>query len=79
MVDLTEEREQHILLKHPEILPERFDGIARTLSEPDEVRRDARFPATYLFSRRVEHLWGGKFVVVAVVADPLPQVVNLRH
>ena len=61
-VELTEERETHIREKHPELLPQYRHHIDRTLADPDEVRRDTRFP----------DVKGGKFVVVVVVADPPP-------
>jgi len=71
-VELTDERQQHILSQHPDLLPEHFVHLAETLADPDEVRRDSRFPATRLFSRWFEDVKKGKFVVVAVVSDPLP-------
>jgi hypothetical protein len=73
MVELTDERRQHILSKHPDFLPKHFAQLAETLASPDEVRRDNRFPATHLFIRWFESVKGGKFVVVAVVSDPPPQ------
>jgi hypothetical protein len=72
-VELTEERRGHILLKHPDLLPEYLDQFVRTLADPDEVRRDPRFPATRLFSRWFENIKAGKFIVVAVVSDPPPE------
>jgi len=71
-VELTGERREHILLRHPDLLPEHFDEIAKTLKDPDDVRKDDRFPATQLFSRWCEHLKGGKWIVVAVISDPPP-------
>jgi hypothetical protein len=71
-VELTDERRQHILSKHPDVLPEHFDFLARTLADPDLVRRDGRFPSTRLFSRWFDELIGGKFLIAAVVTDRLP-------
>ncbi len=73
MVELTDERRQHILSKHPELLPAHFDRLAETLANPDQIRRDSRFPATRLFARWFENIKGGKMLVVAVVSDPLPE------
>jgi hypothetical protein len=75
-VELTDERQQHILDKHPDLLPEYVARIAATVSDPDEVRRDGRFSGTYLFARWFAEVNKGKFVVVAVVSDPTPAV---RH
>ena len=43
-VELTEERETHIRDKHPDLLPVHQDSLAQTLADPDEVRRNSRFP-----------------------------------
>jgi hypothetical protein len=48
--ELTEERETHIREKHLELLPQYRDQIDQTLADPDEVRKDARFPNSLLFS-----------------------------
>lgn len=50
-VELTDEREQHIRDKHPELLPVYRGHLIQTLTDPDEVRRDPRFPNSLLFSR----------------------------
>ena len=72
LAELTDERQRHIFLKYPDLLPESIDYVAETLAEPDEVRRDSRFPATRVFARWCERVKGGKFVVVVVVSDPAP-------
>jgi hypothetical protein len=59
-------------LKHPDLLPEYIDYVAETLAEPDEVRRDSRFPATRIFARWCVNVKGGKFVAVVVVIDLSP-------
>lgn len=48
----------------------RSGRIAETLSNPDQVRRSARFAGAKLFSRWYNDLWGGKHVVVVVVRKP---------
>ncbi len=73
-VELSEERERHIAVRHPELLPEHRGTLENTLAEPDEVRRDADYPNTRLFIRWFEHLLGGKNVVVAVVSAEVPEV-----
>jgi hypothetical protein len=71
-VELTDEREAHIRAKHPELLPQHRDHLIHTLADPDDVRRDTRFPNSLLFSHWFPDVKGGKFVVVVVVADPSP-------
>ena len=71
-VEFTDERERHIREKHPELLPQYREYLGHTLADPDEVRRDARFPNSLLFSHWFPDVKGGKFVVVVVVADPAP-------
>lgn len=71
-VELTDEREYHITLRHPDLLPEHRQCIKDTLILPDEIRRSPRFGNARLFSRWFEDLRGGKYVVVVVVSDPIP-------
>ncbi len=73
-VELTDERWQHILDKHPDLLPEYVAQMVTTLRDPDEVRRDERFPRTHLFSRWYAEVNKGKLVVVAVVSEPAPSL-----
>ncbi len=68
-VELTDERLAHIRAGHPELITEAVDRIARTLSDPDEIRTDPRFAGTHLISRWFDDLLGGKIMVVAVVVD----------
>ncbi len=71
-VELTDERREHIRLKHPDLLPEHFERLVQTLQDPDEIRRDRRFPTSRLFSRWFDEVKSGKFVVVVVISDPGP-------
>lgn len=75
-VELTDERECHITLRHPDLLPEHRRCISDTLALPDEIRSSPRFGNARLFSRWFEELRGGKYVVVVVVSDSIPLV---RH
>jgi hypothetical protein len=72
LVELTDEREQHIAKRHPDLLPDHLQRIADTLDCPDQIRRSARFTNARLFSRWFELLRGGKYVVVIVVSDAAP-------
>lgn len=74
-VELTDERSVHITRHHPELLPEHLEALSRTLADPDEMRRDERFPGTRAFSRWFDDVKGGKHVVVMVVSDAAP----VRH
>ena len=71
-VELTDEREYHITLCHPDLLPMYQQCIPDTLMLPDEVRRSSRIGNSRLFSRWFEWLRGGKYVVVVVVSSPIP-------
>jgi len=72
-VELTEERERHITERHPDLLPEHRERIAKTLAEPDQVRRSARFGSARLFSRWYTDVRRGKHVVVVVVSELGPR------
>ena len=71
-VELTEEREQHIAQRHPDLLPEYRDRIAETVGDPDQVRRSLRFGRAKLFSRWYADIRQGKHVVVVMVSEEEP-------
>ena len=75
-VELSEERERHITERHPDLLPEHRPRIAETLAAPDQVRTSARFSSARLFSRWYTDVRQGKYVVVVVVSERIPQA---RH
>ena len=68
-VELTSEREQHIVEHHPDLFPEHRELILNTLASPDEVRQSSRFGNARLFSRWYANLREGKHVVVIVVSE----------
>lgn len=72
-VELTNEREHHIALHHPDLLPMYRQYIPDTLVFPDEVRRSTHIRDARLFSRWFEWLRGGKYVVVVVVSNSTPR------
>jgi hypothetical protein len=65
-VELTDEREQHILEGHSDLLPQHLDLLRQTLLEPDTIHRSPRRFDTLLFSRWYDELYGGKHVLVVV-------------
>lgn len=71
-VELTDEREAHIVLTHPDLLPEYIAQVGQTLADPDQVRRSARMSAARLFCRWFEDVRHGKHVVVVVVSEAVP-------
>jgi len=71
-VELTEEREEHIRERHPDLLPKHRMSISEVLSDPDEVRASARMTGAHLFSRRFDNI--GKHVVIVVNSEA-----NGRH
>jgi len=69
-VELTEEREQHIRERHPDLLPAYRGQLRQTLADPDQVRRSARLANARLFSRWFDNIRGGKHLVVVVLSEP---------
>ncbi len=67
-VECSEARRRHIADRHPDSLPDGWEQIAETLSDPDQVRRSIRFANARLFSRWYDAL--GKHVIVVVVTEP---------
>ncbi|MDE0013327.1 MAG: hypothetical protein OXU36_19440 [Candidatus Poribacteria bacterium] len=68
-VELTDKREHHITLHHPDLLPRYRQCIPDTLILPDRVTQSSRIRNARLFSRWFDDLRGGKYVVVVVVSD----------
>ena len=68
-VELTYERERHIAERHPDLLPGHSDKLREAVTDPDQVRRSARFGGAKLFSRWFADLRTGNHVVVVVVSD----------
>lgn len=61
-IELTDEREHHITLRHPDLLPRYRQGIRDTLMLPDRVTQSSRVRNARLFSRWFDGLRGGKYV-----------------
>ncbi len=68
-VELSEEREKHILERHPDLPLNYREYISKTLADPDLVRRSARSVNTRLFSHWFGEMMGGKHIVVVVVSE----------
>jgi len=68
-VELTDERERHIALRHPDLYRKHWPRVAETIAEPDQVRRSGHDPKTRLFARWFAAVEEGKYVVAAVVTD----------
>lgn len=75
-VELTEERKQHISMRHPDLLPIHQNLIPLVLDKPDKIRSSKHFPKAKLFSRWFEKLNGGKHLVVVVVSGSIPESRN---
>jgi hypothetical protein len=69
-VELTQEREQHIRERHPDLLPAYREELKQTLADPDQVRRSTRLANARLFSRWFDNIRGGKHLVVVVLSEP---------
>ena len=58
-VELTEEREAHVVRLHPDLLPDQLDLIRATLSDPNTIHQSRR--DTLIFARWYDRLYGGKY------------------
>ena len=76
-VELSEDREWHILERHPELAPLLRQWIAATLEDPDGIRRSARLNNAWLFSRWHPGLLAGKHMVVVVVTKAFKNIQRL--
>jgi hypothetical protein len=71
-VELTEERLQHIIQTHPELINIYQDALANTLFNPDQVRLSSRFNNTRLFTKWFKGIRQGKYLIIVVVNDSMP-------
>jgi hypothetical protein len=71
-VELTNEREQHIMATHPELLPDYLPQVIETLADPDQVRRSTRIDDALLITRHFGDIKGGKYIVVVVMTEQNP-------
>jgi hypothetical protein len=69
LVELTDERINHIIQRHPELSNNYEKYISETLLNPDQVRNDIRFQETLLISRWYPQINKGRYVIVAVVTE----------
>jgi len=60
MVELTDEREQHISETHPDLVPAYLQQMADTLANPDQVQVSRRSESSRLFVRWHDSIKGGK-------------------
>jgi hypothetical protein len=72
VVELTDERELHIRLRHPDLLPAHLSALELTVNNPDHVKQNAFNPDKHELSKWFPDLKGGKFVVVQVITEHSP-------
>jgi len=68
-VELTDEREAHIRLKHEATLDDGGRRVEGALAEPFQVRRSRTDDSARLFIRWYDDLQDGKFVIAVVIDD----------
>lgn len=73
IVELTDEREEHITATHPDLLPDYLPQVKETLADPDQVRRSTRMENALLIARKFDDVKGGKHIVVVVVTEQSPK------
>jgi hypothetical protein len=68
-VELTDEREQHIIVRHPGTLPDYEEQLAQTLADPDLIRSSDHDEKALLFSKWFSTIRTGRFLIVVVVSQ----------
>ena len=68
-VELTEEREQHIIENYPKTLPDYLSQLAETLNNPDQVRQSNLDSSALLFSKWFDNIRTGRHFIVVTVTD----------
>ena len=64
-IELTDERRQHILARHPDVAIH-FLKVLKTLLEPDEIRVGKDDKNVLLFYKYFSKIGSGKYLVVVV-------------
>ena len=64
-IELTSERRQHIITRHPDVAVH-FTKVSKTLLEPNEIRVDKEDRNVLLFYKYFSKIGSGKYLVVAV-------------
>jgi len=64
-VELTDERQAHIVRYHPDVVPF-LDRIGEALANPDALRRSIQDSEVVLFYKFYPDILGGKYMVVVV-------------
>jgi hypothetical protein len=72
-VELTQEREGHIVEAHPGTLPDYLEQLAQTLLAPDQIRTSPRDKRALLFSKWFTTIRTGRYLVVVVIGDANPE------
>ena len=68
-IELTDERTEHIVDRHPGTLPDYEEQLVETLVDPDLIRSSDRNENTLLFSKWFSTIRTGRFLIVVVVAE----------
>jgi hypothetical protein len=68
-VELSDEREQHIIETHPSTLPDYLPQVTETLANPDLIRQSSRDTTALLFSKWFSTIRTGRFLIVVVVSQ----------
>jgi hypothetical protein len=66
MVELTDERREHIASRHPDVIPF-LSEITATLDTPDEIHSSQRDPETLVFYRVLTSATGKSLALVVKV------------
>ena len=63
-IELTDERRQHIIARHPDVVIH-LSKVLKTLLEPDEIRVDKEDKNVLLFYKYFSKIGLGKYLAVA--------------
>ena len=76
-VELTAEREQHIIQTHPGTLPDYFSQLAQTLNDPDEVFSSNSIPMLYFSQNGLIPSEQGATSLLLPLQIPIPYATGL--
>jgi len=68
-VELTDEREEHIETRHPDLLPEHLEELQLAIEDPQQVGY-SNLDGNLMLARWSDRIGGGRNVVVGIAEDP---------
>ena len=68
-VELTDEREEHIEFRHPDLLPEHLEELQLAVENPQHIGYSI-LDGNLMVARWTDRIRGGRYVIVVIAEHP---------